>query len=77
MKVFSIKFFVLRRQVIRKDNATYKRFGQEVCNAIDVALGASGCEAIAEGFYSVVGLHFKNGGQLNDNLVKRAIVDWC
>lgn len=64
-------------EALYNDEATYKRFGQEVCIAIDVALGASGCEAIVEGFYSVVGLHFKNGGQLNDNLVKRAIVDWC
>ena len=72
--MLSEKLFV---EALYNDEATYKRFGQEVCIAMDVALGASGCEAIVEGFYSVVGIHLKNGGQLNDNLVKRAIVDWC
>jgi hypothetical protein len=39
-------------------------------------LAAGGCEAVVEGFYSVIGAHKKDGGQSNDVLVKRAIVDW-
>ena len=31
--------------------------GQEMWIAIDVALAGSGCEAVVEGFYSVVGAH--------------------
>ena len=47
-----------------------------MCISLDVALAASGCEAIVEGFYSVVTAHKKSGGQGNDVLVERAIVDW-
>ena len=50
--------------------------GKEMCIALDVALAAGGCEAIVEGFYSVVAAHKKNGGQGNNVLVQRAIVDW-
>lgn len=51
--------------------------GQEMCIAIDCALAGSGCEAVVEGFYSVVGAHKKSGGQSNKSLTERAIVDWC
>ena len=51
--------------------------GQEMCIAIDVALAGSGCEAVLEGFYSVIGAHKKSGGQSNKSLTERAIVDWC
>lgn len=54
----------------------YKDAGQEFCIGLDVALGGSGCEAIVEGFYSLVNAHKKAGGQSNDVLVERAIVDW-
>lgn len=54
----------------------YGSLGKELCIALDIALAAGGCEAVVEGFYSVIGAHKKNGGQSNDVLVKRAIVDW-
>ena len=47
-----------------------------MCISLDVALAASGCEAIVEGFYSLVTAHKKSGGQSNDILIQRAIVDW-
>ena len=50
--------------------------GKEFCVALDVALGSSGCEAIVKGFYSLVKAHKKAGGQSNDVLVGRSIVDW-
>ena len=43
---------------------------------MDVAVGSSGCEAIVEGFYILVNVHKKSGGQSNDILVQRALVDW-
>ena len=43
---------------------------------MDVALGSSGCDAIVEGFYILVNVHKKSGGQSNDILVQRALVDW-
>ena len=51
--------------------------GQEMCISIDVALAGSGCEAVVEGLYSVVGAHKTSGGQSNKSLTERAIVDWC
>ncbi len=54
----------------------YNDIVNEMCIAIDVALGASGCEAVVEGFYSLV-THKKNGGQSNTSLVQRSIVDWA
>ena len=50
--------------------------GQEMCIAIDIALAGS-CEAVVEGFYSVVGAHKKSGGQSNKSLAEGAIVDRC
>ena len=55
----------------------YSSLGKEMCIAVDIALAASGCEAIVEGFYSVTAAHKMNGGQGNNVLVQRAIVDWC
>ncbi len=54
----------------------YESLGKEMCIALDVALASGGCEAIVEGFYSVVSAHKKYGGQSNSVLVQRAIVDW-
>ena len=45
--------------------------------ALDAALATSGCEVIVEGFYSIVSAHTKSGGQSNQSLCHRAIVDWC
>ncbi len=55
----------------------FESLGKELCIAVDVALAGSGCEAIVEGFYSVVAAHKKNGGQGNTVLTERAVVDWC
>ena len=55
----------------------YSSLGKEMCIALDIALAASGCEAIVEGFYSVIAAHKMSGGQGNSVLVQRAIVDWC
>ena len=55
----------------------YSSLGKEMCIALNIALAASYCEAIVEGFYSVIAAHKMNGGQGNNVLVQRAIVDWC
>ena len=55
----------------------FKSLGQEMSISIDVAMSGSGCEAIVEGFYSVVKNHKKSGRQSNEVLTHRAIVDWC
>jgi len=54
----------------------YHDVGQEFCISLDVALGGSGCEAVVEGFYSLVKAHTKAGGQSNAVLMERAVVDW-
>ena len=36
---------------------------------MDVELGSSGCKAIVEGFYILLNVHKKSGGQSNDILV--------
>eukprot|EP00794_Sanderia_malayensis_P017276 gene17276-19003_t len=53
-----------------------KTLGQELCIAIDVALAGNGCEAVVEGFYSVVKAHKQSGEQSNGTLMQRTIVDW-
>ena len=53
----------------------YTALGRELCIALDVALAAGGCEAVVEGFYSMIGNHKKDGG-LSNVLMQRAIVDW-
>ena len=55
----------------------YEALGQECCLALDIALATSGCEAVVEGFYSVVKSHSKSGGQSNKVLMERAVVDWA
>ena len=50
--------------------------GQDACIVLDVALVCSGCEAIVEGFYSVIKAHAKSGGQSNKVMMERAVVDW-
>ena len=55
----------------------YEALGQECCLALDIALAKSGCEAIVDGFYSVVKSHTKSGGQSNKVLMERAVVDWA
>jgi len=48
----------------------YHDVGQEFCISLDVALGGSGCEAVVEGFYSLVKAHTKAGGQSNAVLME-------
>ena len=43
----------------------FESLGKELCISLDVALPGSGCEAVVEGFYSVVATHKKNGGRGN------------
>ena len=64
-------------QLVYTDQNVYAKFGREVCIALDVALASEGCEAIVEGFYSLVKAHKKNGKQKNSTITERAIVDWC
>ena len=54
----------------------YQSLGQDACIVLDVALASSGCEAIVEGFYSVVKAQAQSGGQSNKVLTERAVVDW-
>ena len=54
----------------------YRAAGNELCIALDFALGASGCEAVVEGFYSVVKIQKHAGGQSNEVLMERSVVDW-
>ena len=58
------------------NDTLYQDVGKEGCILYDIVLGSSGCEAVVEGFYSLVKAHKKNGGQSNCNLTKRAVVDW-
>ena len=59
-----------------ENESTFTDIGKELCIALDVALGSSECEAIAEGFYILVNVHKKSAGQSNDILVQRALIDW-
>ena len=85
--LYSLKLSNGDRVLARLDEAAFFEFyineevysaaGQEVCLLLDVALGASGCEAVVEGVYSVAKVHKMSGGQGNESLMQRAIVDWC
>jgi len=65
--------FLISQMCLNKE--LFTDIGKEMCIALDVALGGGGCEAVVEGFYSLVKVHKKNGGQLNSSLCERAIVD--
>ena len=58
------------------DEPLYRAAGKELCIALDFALGASGCEAVVEGFYSVVKIQKHAGGQSNEVLMESSVVDW-
>ena len=73
-QVFSLEFAsgVVVKAKLQEDNLIasfyndkiiFESLGKEMCISLDVALAASGCEAIVEGFYSVVTAHKKSGGQ--------------
>ena len=55
----------------------YDRVGKEMCVVIDIALAMSGSEAVVESYYSVMGTQCLPGGQLNETLSLRTIIDWC
>ena len=55
----------------------FQRLGREMCIVIDIAIAMSGSEAVVESLYSVMGTQTKPGGQDNDTLVARTVVDWC
>ena len=74
---FTVKF--LERKLLAlfyKNDSIYTYFGKEFCITLDVALGSSRCEAIVEGFYILANVRKKSGGQSNDILGPRALVDW-
>ena len=48
----------------------YQSLGQDACIVLDVALASSGCEAIIEGFYSVVKAQAQSSGQSNKVLTE-------
>ena len=74
---FTIKFLEWKLLALFYQNESiYTNTGKEFCIALDAALGSSGCEAIVEGFYILVNFHKKSGGQSNDLLVQRVLVDW-
>ena len=74
---FTVKFLEWKLLVLFYENKSiYTDIGKEFCIDLDVALGSSGCEAIVEGFCILVNVHKKSGGQSNDILVQRALVDW-
>ena len=59
-----------------ENESIYTNIGKEFCITLDVGLGSSRCEAIVEGFYSLVNVHKKSGGPSHGVLVERAVVDW-
>ena len=74
---FNVKFLEWKWLALFYENESiYTNIGKESCIALDVALGNSGWEAFVEGFYILVNVHEKPGGQSNDILVQRALVDW-
>ena len=74
-----LKARVLEENVVSLfyNNLCIYSLGKEMCIGLDIALAAGGCEAIVEGFYSVIAAHKMSGGQGNNVLVQRATVDWC
>ena len=74
---FTVKFLEWKLLALfYEKESIYTDIGKEFCIALDVALGSSRCEAIVEGFYILVNVHKRSGGQSNEILVPRALVDW-
>lgn len=55
----------------------FEALGKEACLVLDVALSMGGSEAIAETYYSVMNTQRFDGGQSNETLEMRTLVDWC
>ena len=74
---FTVNFLEWKLPALFYENESiYTNIGKEFCIALDVALGSRGCEASVEGFYIPHNVHKKPGGQSNDILFQRALVDW-
>ena len=74
---FTVKFLEWKLAALFYENdSIYTNIGKEFCIALDVALGSRGCEASVEGFYIPHNVHKKPGGQSNNILFQRALVDW-
>ena len=58
------------------NKSVFSRFGKFFCLAYDVALGKGGSEAVVESLYSVMKAQSSQGGQSNEVLVNRTMVDW-
>lgn len=71
--MFHAKVFI--GKVLYRNADIFNCLGEDVCIVLDVALASSGCKAIVEGFYCVIKVHAKSGGQLNKVLMERAAVD--
>nr|XP_039253066.1 uncharacterized protein LOC120330255 [Styela clava] len=54
----------------------YSAIGSEFCIAMDIGINLGGSEAVVESFYSVMKTHQQSGGQSNETLARRTIVDW-
>lgn len=55
----------------------YNLLGRVACVVLDVVYNMGGSEAIAESYYSVMNSQRFDGGQLNETLDMRTLVDWC
>lgn len=55
----------------------YNALGREACLMLDIAYNKGGSEAIVESYYGVMKTQYFDGGQNNDTLDKRTLVDWC
>ena len=63
---FTVKVLEWRLLALFCENESiYTNIGKEFCIALDVVLGSSGCEPVVEGFYILVNVHKKSGGQTN------------
>ena len=62
---------------IYTDPVVYGCLGRELCVVLDFAMSLGGSEAIVESYYSVMETQRKDGGQSNDVLDLRTMIDWC
>ena len=73
----NLRFFEWKLLALFHQNKSiYTDIGKESCIALDVALESSRCEAIVEGFYILVNVRKRSGGQSNDILVQKVLVVW-
>jgi len=63
--------------LIYTNKSLYSRLGREVCILLDIAYNLGGTEAVAESYYSVMESQRQDGGQCNNTLDMRTLIDWC